>query len=1121
MADFLISGEAQIGKVEQALGSLSGLIPELEKRFNSARSAVINLADATENNSPKMREAYVNAKAALQGYTDLLNNAAKAGTIEKIGDKTKASLAVLNQSFKESEQHLKAHQEQVKAEDAVFAKLSRDYVRGAKEIESAERRRERAQSEASRNARKEAIAAAKGIVEQDRLVEKSRRDLVASTRKAQQDEEASQRKRAKAAKEAAREAKEAMRDEEAEARKLRQSLNSLFGVYAGNSIRRFIQDSVDAAVSMERIRKSLDAATGSLEQGAEAFAYTRELAYKLGLDIETLSKQYGLFLAATNESGFSLKQQKAIFESVAEATRVLGLSTEDMQGVFVALSQIATKGTVQMEELRQQLGDRLPGALRIMATALGIPQKELFKLTKDGLVPAQEALVLFQQKLREKLVDPTFESSLDSLQTKIGQLRNALFEVRAEFGKAFATQVTGDLDVTNKKLSETKDTANALGTGFGFVAAALTTAVSKIVSGGRVIVAVIQGIVGTVEKSINGVVEKISSGIANRIREAANAARALGIDELADKLEKVEKVFRAGADAARDAGKDAKYYAEAAKDIYDSQLDIFLGRVAGESEKVGQAHKRTTLSAKELAETHDSLNEKLGLSKKAESDFVDELRKEVSRQYELKEGIDASNEARSEGTEKLTDQQKQLREMAKEIIKEREAIEGSVESLTRRTLVHQEAIRLAEQDGKVTPAAAEEIKKKNGELFDSYQKMGVEVPQYLQAIFDKYGALSARQQQFIDALDASLSKIEERYSKAEDAARNASGEKFGEFDLNKVRSEISDLQSERSKAVNNLLGSSDAESAKRAQKEIDRLDKQIEDRKKRLGEIKGKIDEQNKADNAGPQKEVEDLQKRATDLRKTVSELEGKQNIAGLSPDELAKLFEAKDALTETNIQLRNLGAQQQGVADGWSGIADEEDAATKAWEEYYTLVEKNAIEQKRILAEQESAISDIGDSAEGAAVKWDASTRKLNNVTGNWTSSLKEIDGVLTNIGDEGTVAIETLADGTKKMVNNTSDLSEKAAEASEAVQDLGTKGAAGIGAVASSAGDAATEAERIEAAMIRINERHIPDMVKGLEGVSALMSGMKLGGGGGGSVPTRGLTDSQNSGGQPVDYS
>ena len=41
----------------------------------------------------------------------------------------------------------------------------------------------------------------------------------------------------------------------------------------------------------------------------------------------------------------------------------MGLSADQTSGVLLALQQMISKGTVQAEELRGQLGERLPGAL--------------------------------------------------------------------------------------------------------------------------------------------------------------------------------------------------------------------------------------------------------------------------------------------------------------------------------------------------------------------------------------------------------------------------------------------------------------------------------------------------------------------------------------------------------------------------------------------------------------------------------------------------------------------------------------------------------------------------------------------------------------------------------------
>lgn len=53
------------------------------------------------------------------------------------------------------------------------------------------------------------------------------------------------------------------------------------------------------------------------------------------------------------------------------AGSALALSKDQMDGVFLALGQMISKGKVQAEELRGQLGERLPGAFDMAAKAMG------------------------------------------------------------------------------------------------------------------------------------------------------------------------------------------------------------------------------------------------------------------------------------------------------------------------------------------------------------------------------------------------------------------------------------------------------------------------------------------------------------------------------------------------------------------------------------------------------------------------------------------------------------------------------------------------------------------------------------------------------------------------------
>lgn len=90
-----------------------------------------------------------------------------------------------------------------------------------------------------------------------------------------------------------------------------------------------------------------------------------------------------------------------IFEAVASAGAALALSQDDMQGAFLALGQMISKGKVQAEELRGQLGERLPGAFQLAAKAMNMTTAELDKFMADGKLTAEELLPKLAKVMKE------------------------------------------------------------------------------------------------------------------------------------------------------------------------------------------------------------------------------------------------------------------------------------------------------------------------------------------------------------------------------------------------------------------------------------------------------------------------------------------------------------------------------------------------------------------------------------------------------------------------------------------------------------------------------------------------------------------------------------------------
>lgn len=72
-----------------------------------------------------------------------------------------------------------------------------------------------------------------------------------------------------------------------------------------------------------------------------------------------------------------------------------------MHGAFIALGQMISKGKVQAEELRGQLGERLPWAFQLAAKAMNMTTAELDKFMSDGKLTAEVLLPKLAKAMQE------------------------------------------------------------------------------------------------------------------------------------------------------------------------------------------------------------------------------------------------------------------------------------------------------------------------------------------------------------------------------------------------------------------------------------------------------------------------------------------------------------------------------------------------------------------------------------------------------------------------------------------------------------------------------------------------------------------------------------------------
>lgn len=212
----------------------------------------------------------------------------------------------------------------------------------------------------------------------------------------------------------------------------------LAGLGIGAAFGGFLKGSIDAAVELETITRRLSNTLGP--QGAgQVLSFTKGLSDQLGLSFKTLAGSFGSFTAAATAANVPLEQQKALFGAVSKAAQALGLSNDEINGSLDALKQVASKGTVQMEELRGQLGERLPIAFAATAKGLGLTTQELIKLVESGKLTADQFFPALTKGLNELTAGA---GGAETAAQNFQKLANAWDELQTSFGTSLLPTVT-------------------------------------------------------------------------------------------------------------------------------------------------------------------------------------------------------------------------------------------------------------------------------------------------------------------------------------------------------------------------------------------------------------------------------------------------------------------------------------------------------------------------------------------------------------------------------------------------------------------------------------------------------------------------------------------------------
>ncbi|AWJ05266.1 tape measure protein [Escherichia coli] len=203
------------------------------------------------------------------------------------------------------------------------------------------------------------------------------------------------------------------------------------------------------------------------DKASEAETFIRGLADKTGLNISEGLSSYAKF-AAGAQGSMSQDETQQLFGNATAMSRLMGLSNDELNGILKAFEQMASKGKIQAEELRGQLGDRMAGAFKLFAEALGMTAAELDKAMKDGKILSSDTLPKVAKQMG-LMIDKAggWAEVAKSTQTALGKLANNWDDTMVKIFSGSQDELNGFLSSMSSLLSEMGMSSSIAGDAIG------------------------------------------------------------------------------------------------------------------------------------------------------------------------------------------------------------------------------------------------------------------------------------------------------------------------------------------------------------------------------------------------------------------------------------------------------------------------------------------------------------------------------------------------------------------------------------------------------------------------------------------------------------------------------
>lgn len=195
-----------------------------------------------------------------------------------------------------------------------------------------------------------------------------------------------------------------------------ENLYNVFGRWLTSIVR--VNAEVERSITLLKNMSQASTEVERTRQARREFEELLTLSSQAPFRLETLTNAFVKMRAA------GIEPAAGQLRSLADAVAAMGGTDDQFSRAAVAIQQMAGKGVISMEELRQQLGEAVPRALELMARSMNMTVASFVQKVSQGQVEARTALASLSAEFNRTFGGSAI-AQMDTFNGKLVQLQTA------------------------------------------------------------------------------------------------------------------------------------------------------------------------------------------------------------------------------------------------------------------------------------------------------------------------------------------------------------------------------------------------------------------------------------------------------------------------------------------------------------------------------------------------------------------------------------------------------------------------------------------------------------------------------------------------------------------------